>query len=139
MLKQVQKTMTIPCRGQGFNDFTREVKHEVHGSGIITGLVCLFIKDTGCSMSIQENSNPETMQDMETLVAHDAPEAHGLRQPQAEAADAHGHTRMALTAVSLSIPVQNGRLVLGTWQGICLYEHHSHAKNRRVFFHIIGD
>jgi len=136
-MKQVQKTMSVVCHGHGFNDFTREAKHQVHASGIITGLVSLFIKDTGCSMSIQENTNPEIQQNMETLIAHGTPDAHS--HAQASPADARSHTRMAMTTVSLTIPVQNGRMVLGTWQGLYLYEHHSHAKKRSVFFHIIGD
>jgi len=138
-MKQVQKTITIPCRGHGFNDFTREIRHQVHESGMVTGLVNLFIKDTGCSLSIQENTNPEILKNMEILMAHGAPEAHSQREVDANMDDVHEHTRMALTTVSLNIPVQNARLVLGTWQGVCLYEHHSHARSRRVFFHIIGD
>ena len=138
-MKQVQYTMKVPCRGHGFNDFTREVKHQLHESGIITGLVNLFIKDTGCSLSIQENTNPEILQNMEILMAHDAPDAHKQRDMASYTDDVHEHTRMALTTVSLNVPVQNARLVLGTWQGIKFYEHHSHARSRRVFFHIIGD
>ncbi len=139
-MKQIQQMLTIACRQHGFTDITPDVRRQVRDSGIATALLCLFIRDVGCSLSIQERSNPETLQDMEILVAHSAPDEHQTRRPDSrEITDAHDHTRMALTNVSLSIPVQNGRPVLGTWQAVCLYEHHSHARQRRVFFHLIGD
>ncbi|MFQ5519256.1 MAG: secondary thiamine-phosphate synthase enzyme YjbQ [Mariprofundus sp.] len=139
-MKQVQHALTIPCRNRGFTDFSHEVKKQVHASGILTGLLNLFIKDIGCSLSIQENTNPELLENMEILIAHSAPEEHAQHHADKhEAGDVHDHTRMALTTLSLNIPVQNGRPILGPWQAICLYEHHSHARNRRVFFHLIGD
>jgi len=139
-MKQFQSTMSTPCRPRGFTDITPEVKKRVRESGILTGLVNLFLKDVGCSLSIQENTNPEMLQDMEILITHAAPDDHDHHLSHAnETGDAHDHTRMALTNLSLTIPVQSGRLVLGPWQAVCLYEHHSHAKNRYVFFHLIGD
>lgn len=139
-MKQVQHTITIACRQRGFTDFTAEIKKQVHASGVLTGLVTLFLKDIGCSLSIQGNANPETLQDMEVLITHAASDDHVSPLAHAsETGDAHEHTRMALTNVFLSIPVQNGRLVLGTWQAVCLYEHHSHVRNRHVFFHLVGN
>jgi len=109
-------------------------------SDILTGLVSLFLKDVGCSLSIQENTNPGTLQNMEILMTHAAPDDHEGQLAHANTiGDAHEHTRMALTNLSLTIPVQSGRLVLGPWQAVCLYEHHSHAKNRHIFFHLIGN
>jgi len=137
-MKQIQKIMTIPCRSHGFTDITAMVKRQTHESGLYTGLINLFIKDIGCSISIQESANPETRNDMEILVTHAAPDDHQPPQSIKEVHDAHEHTRMALTNLSLTIPIQHGRLVLGPWQAVCLYEHHSHAKNRRIFFHAIG-
>ncbi len=138
-MKQVQRTIIIPCQRHGFTDFTPEVKKLVHESRLMAGLVNLFMKDTGCSLSIQETSSPDARHDMEVLLAHPAPEDHDVHRAQTRATgDAHEQTRMALTNQSLTIPVQSGRLLLGTWQAICLYEHHSHAKNRHVFFHMIG-
>jgi len=139
-MKQVQHTLTIACRQRGFTDFTYEIKKRVHESGVLTGLVTVFLKDIGCSLSIQENTNPETLQDMEIIITHAPSDDHVSPQAHAgETGDAHEHTRMALTNLSLSIPIQGGRLVLGPWQAVCLYEHHSHARNRRIFFHLIGD
>lgn len=135
-MKQFQRTIEIKCRGRGFNDFSREVKELTHEAQVVSGLITLFVKDTGCSLSIQERTNPERLHNMEILSAHKATEDHSL--PENELGDAHEHTRMALTTVSLSIPVQAGRPVMGSWQGVCLYEHHSHAPVRQVFFHLIG-
>jgi len=137
-MKQIQKIMTIPCRQHGFTDITGMVKRQLQEARLYTGLINLFIKDIGCSISIQENANPDTHNDMEILITHTAPDEHKSSDSVRETHDAHEHTRMALTNNSLTIPIQNGRLVLGTWQAISLYEHHSHAKNRRVFFHAIG-
>ncbi len=138
-MKQIQHTLTIACHSHGFTNFTTEINKRVHESGVLAGLVNLFLKDIGCSLSIQENTNKDTLQDMEILITHAAPDKHKSHHSRSnEAGDAHEYTRMALTNMSLTIPVQNGRLVLGPWQAICLYEHHSHAKNRRIFFHMIG-
>jgi len=138
-MKQLQSTIIAPCRHRGFTDITPEIKKRLRESGILTGLVSLFLKDVGCSLSVQENTNPETLQNMEILMTHAAPDDHEQHKSHAsDIGDAHDHTRMALTNLSLTIPVQSGRLVLGPWQSVCLYEHHSHAKNRHVFFHLIG-
>ncbi len=139
-MKQIQHTLTVPCRSHGFTDFTPEIKKRVHASGMLTGLITVFLKDIGCSLSIQENTNPERLHDMEIIITHAAPDEHEQSATHVnETGDAHDHTRMALTNLSLSIPVQGGRPVLGPWQAVCLYEHHSHVRNRRVFLHLIGE
>jgi len=139
-MKQIQHTITTPCQPHGFTDFTFEVKKQVHDSHIMTGLACLFMKDVGCSLSIQETSSLDNLHDMEILIAHAAPDDHDKHHAHADkAGDVHEQTRMAITRQSLTIPVQSGRLILGPWQSICLYEHHSHARKRSIFFHLIGD
>jgi len=138
-MKQFQKTLTISCRDQGFNDFTREVNAAVREGRVDGGLLTLFTQDIGCSLSIQEKNGPNALHSkMEVLTGHSAQEAHTSKADMSQI-DLHDHTRMAMTSPSLSIPVQNGRAILGSWQIICLYEHHSHAATRHVFFHLTGN
>jgi len=138
-MKQQHHSLSIPCRGHGFNDLTREIRQWVRGTGIMTGLLNVFLQETSCSLSIQENADPEIGHNIQAIVAHDT-SASGPGAEKAEyPGDIHGHTRMTITNVSLTIPVQNGRPILGTWQGIYLYEHRHHASKRKIFVHIIGD
>ena len=137
-MKQFQQTITILCREKGFNDFTREVKRVVHKARVDGGLLTLFTQDVGCSLSIQEKNSQAIHSKMEVLTGHQAQGAHAAKADMSPV-DMHDHTRMAMTTPSLSIPIQNGRPIMGTWQVICLYEHHSHAPKRRLFCHIIGN
>lgn len=136
-MKQFQHTLTISCQPQGFNEFTHEVKSLIYKGRVDGGVITLFTQDIGCSLSIQERNSPHIHNKMEVMTGHQAQDAHA--QADMKQIDLHDHTRMAMTTPSLSIPVQNGRPVLGTYQTICLYEHHSHARTRRVFFHFIGN
>jgi len=138
-MKQAHHTLAIPCRGSGFNDLTRQIRRWVRSTGILSGLLNMYLQETSCSLSIQENADPDIDQDMQVIVAHQASNSTADAQAVEESGNIHGYTRMAITNVSLTIPVQNGRPILGTWQGIYLYEHRHHASKRNIFVHLIGD
>ncbi|MEY2633629.1 MAG: hypothetical protein RIR00_2283, partial [Pseudomonadota bacterium] len=107
--------------------------------GLRQGLLTLFCRHTSASLTIQENADPSVQRDLERFLARLVPQdgryEHDLEGPD----DMPAHIRSALTQTQLSIPLQDGRLVLGTWQGIYLWEHRSHAQTRQVVLHLLGD
>jgi len=99
----------------------------------------LFVQHTSCSLLIQENADPTVQSDMERFLSRLVPDGDSIFQHTAEGPDdMPAHVRAALTAISLSIPVERGKLALGIWQGIYLYEHRQHPSTRRVLIHIMG-
>ena len=131
------KTLSIQTHGQGLNEFTPEVAAVVKSAGLDQGLCTLFIRHTSASLLIQENADPSARHDLEAwlnrLVSEDDPHyTHTLEGRD----DMPSHIKTALTATSLSIPVLDGRLSLGTWQGIYLWEHRHHGDTRQVVVHI---
>lgn len=127
----------ILVRGQGLHEFTDQVTSWLAGQGADEGLCTLFIQHTSASLLIQENADPSARVDLENWLNRLVPEddslyTHTLEGPD----DMPAHIKAALTATSLSIPVQGGRLMLGTWQGIYLWEHRHHRGKRRVILHI---
>ena len=129
--------LSIHTRGQGLHEFTAEVEAAVRAAGLEQGLCSLFVQHTSASLLIQENADPSARRDLEKwlnrLVKEDDPlYSHTLEGPD----DMPSHIKAALTATSLSIPILDGRLALGTWQGIYLWEHRRHGDTRRVVVHI---
>lgn len=127
-------------RGKGTYEITEEVEGVVRGSGIRTGTVTVFVRHTSASLVIMENADPSARRDLEgffdRLVPEDTPWfAHTCEGPD----DMPSHIRMALTRTSEVIPVMDGRMVLGTWQGIFLFEHRRAAHQREVVVSVIGD
>jgi len=138
-MKQLQHTLTVRPGGRGLNDITREVQAWVSESGIETGVLNLFVQHTSCSLIIQENADPNVLADMEAFFARLVPDGDPIFRHRAEGPDdMPAHIRMALTQVSLNIPLSGGRLALGIWQGIYLYEHRRQSMNRRIQLHLIG-
>ena len=139
-MRQLQHILTVNARGRGMTNITREVARWVAESGIETGMLNLFVQHTSCSLMIQENADPDVLGDMERFLSKLVPDGDPSFLHRAEGPDdMPAHIRMALTEVSLNIPVSNGRLALGVWQGIYLYEHRVHSMNRRVQFHLLGE
>ena len=139
-MKQQQHTMTVKGRGRGFTNITRDIQQWVSESGIETGILNLFVQHTSCSLMIQENADPDVLRDMEAFFAKLVPDGDPMFRHRAEGPDdMPAHIRMALTQVSLNIPVTGKRLALGIWQGLYLYEHRQHAMNRRVQLHLTGE
>jgi secondary thiamine-phosphate synthase enzyme len=139
-MRQAVTALTIATRGKGLYEFTEDVERWVAAQAVHTGLVTLFIRHTSASLTIQENADPDVVADLNDwfgrLVQERDPHfRHTLEGPD----DMPAHIRAALTATQLSIPVLNGRLALGTWQGIYVFEHRRAPHRRTVAAHFIGD
>jgi secondary thiamine-phosphate synthase enzyme len=139
-MRQAQQVVTITTHGKGLVEFTREAADFVRTQGIATGLLTLFCRHTSASLLIQENADPDVRTDLEAFFERIAPEDRNLYVHQTEGLDdMPAHIRTALTQVQLSIPVSAGRMVLGTWQGLYLFEHRSRPHRREVVLHIVGE
>ena len=139
-MRQAQLTLEVPTRRRGLVEITRGVADWVQGSGIGTGLLTLFCRHTSASLLIQENADPDVRTDLEAYFERIAPEEAGRYVHDAEGPDdMPAHLRTALTQVQLTIPVTRGRMALGTWQGIYLFEHRAAPHRREVVLHLIGD
>ncbi len=132
-----QRTIVIETRGQGLYEFTEEAGRFVADSGIATGLLTIFVRHTSCSLVIQENADPDVRRDLEEFFARLVPEETGWFRHTVEGPDdMPAHIKAALTASSLSVPIGSGRLLLGTWQGLYLFEHRSAPHSRRIVLHL---
>jgi secondary thiamine-phosphate synthase enzyme len=139
-LRQAQHSLTIPTRGKGLVDFTREASAFVQRQNITTGLLTIFCRHTSASLLIQENADPDVRSDLEAYFERIAPEDLRLYVHRTEGPDdMPAHIRAALTQVQVSIPVRDGRMALGTWQGLYLFEHRNTAHRREVVLHLVGE
>jgi secondary thiamine-phosphate synthase enzyme len=139
-MRQSAEVVGIRTRGRGLYEFTQDVAGWVQGQGLETGLLTLFCRHTSASLLIQENADPDVRRDLESYFETIAPEDPGRYRHDAEGPDdMPAHIRTALTQVQLSIPLIGGRLALGTWQGIYLFEHRREGSTREVAMHLIGD
>ncbi|WP_394653346.1 secondary thiamine-phosphate synthase enzyme YjbQ [uncultured Sphingomonas sp.] len=138
-MRQANHELVVSTPGQGLHEITREVAGWVASTGISTGLLTLFVRHTSCSLLIQENAAPAARRDLERYFARLAPESRTYEHDDEGPDDMPAHLRAALTAVSLSIPVVEGRPVLGTWQGVYLFEHRTAPHRRRVALHVVGE
>ena len=135
-----QKTLEFRTRGRGTTDLTAEVARVVTASGIAKGLCTVFLQHTSASLILCENADPDVRRDLETLLARLAPDGdpayvHDTEGPD----DMAAHARSVLTSNSITIPVSEGRLMLGTWQGVYLYEHRHAAHTRSVVITVMGN
>lgn len=133
--------ISISTHGQGLYEFTHAVEEFVYDSGVQQGLLTLFVRHTSCSLIIQENADPDVKRDLLAFFQRLIPPAtdpsmtwvvHRQEGPD----DMPAHIKAALTQTSIGIPVYDGRLVLGTWQGIYLFEHRDHPHTRQVVLHL---
>ena len=130
---------TIPLRvdGQGLHELTGEVARAVGRSGVAEGLCTVFLRHTSASLTIQENADPSARRDLERWLNRLVPENDPLYTHTSEGPDdMPAHIKAALTAASLSVPILGGRLALGTWQGIYLWEHRHRAGERKLVVHL---
>ncbi len=138
-MTQAQHILSIRTRGQGLHEVTREVAAWVAEQGIGTGLLTVFCQHTSASLTIQENADPDVQVDLEAFFRRLVKEDPSLYRHTMEGPDdMPAHIRGALTDVSLTIPVSGGRLALGTWQGIYLFEHRHRSHMRRLVLHLAG-
>jgi secondary thiamine-phosphate synthase enzyme len=139
-MRQAADVLSLRTAGRGLVEITREVDAWVRRQGMQTGLLTLFCRHTSASLLIQENAAPEVRDDLEAFFERLAPEDPSLYAHDDEGPDdMPAHLRAALTNTQLSIPLIGGRLVLGTWQGVYLFEHRRSPHHREVALHLIGD
>ena len=139
-MRQAVTNLSISTRRRGLLEITREVRSWLEAQSVVTGLLTVFCRHTSASLLIQENAAAEVRADLEAFFEHLAPEdptryAHDDEGPD----DMPAHLRTALTQVQLTIPVMGGRMVLGTWQGIYVFEHRRQGHPREIALHLIGE
>ncbi|MBU6246382.1 MAG: secondary thiamine-phosphate synthase enzyme YjbQ [Xanthomonadaceae bacterium] len=134
-----QGGFVVHTRGRGFSEITDELSNAIAASGVQTGLAHVFTAHTSCSLLIGENADPTVREDLERWFARAVPDGDPLFRHDDEGPDdMPAHVRSVLTGVSLTLPVHGGRLALGTWQGVYLWEHRTDAHQRRVQVTVIG-
>lgn len=139
-MRQAEHEVSVNTRGQALTEITREVQAFVTASGMTTGLLTVFVRHTSASLLIQENADPDVQSDLLAFFRRLVPEGDPLFIHTCEGPDdMPAHVKAALTATSLAIPVSAGRPVLGTWQGIYLFEHRTAPHRRRIALHLMGD
>lgn len=139
-MKQAFTVIEIQSRGRGLTEFTRELREFVNSSCIRDGLLTVFCRHTSASLVIQENADPDVRRDLDAFfgrLVEDGDPSFTHRQEGPD--DMSAHIRCALTQTSIGIPLAAGRLSLGAWQGIYLWEHRTHAHRREVALHLIGE
>lgn len=139
-MRQALQTIIVQTPGQGLLEVTRDLRSFVAETGIVTGLVTAYVRHTSCSLLIQENADPDVQTDLLGFFRRLVPEGmdwlvHTTEGPD----DMPAHIKAALTQTSIGIPVSDGRPVLGTWQGLYLFEHRRRPHRREIVLHIIGE
>ncbi len=139
-MRQFSTTLSVPTNRQGLFELTQDIRSWLLDTGIEDGLLTVFCRHTSASLTIQENADADVLYDIETFFKQLVREDPSLYTHINEGADdMPAHIRSALTDVSLSIPVIQGKPVLGTWQGVFLYEHRARNHTRSVVLHILGE
>jgi secondary thiamine-phosphate synthase enzyme len=139
-VKQAQHSLTFATAGSGLYEITREVRAWAEAQAIATGLLTLYSQHTSASLVIQENADPQVQDDLQRFFRRLVPDGDPLFRHTAEGPDdMPAHVKSALTQSSLNVPMGGGRLMLGTWQGIYLFEHRVHPHRRHVVLHIVGE
>jgi len=138
-MKAITESFIVPTRGKGTYEITDHVGELLRSSGITTGLATVFVRHTSASLVIYENADPTARADLHSYFEDLVPEDHpGLVHTAEGPDDSTSHLRMALTRTSESIPISGGRLTLGTWQGIYLFEHRNAPHRRTVTVSLLG-
>jgi secondary thiamine-phosphate synthase enzyme len=138
MLRQQSHRLTIATRGRGFLDITRKVQDWLGVAAAGEGILTAFIQHTSASLTIQENTDPDVLDDLADALDRTAPRTHPYRHAIEGPDDMPAHIKSMLTATSLSIPVVEGRAALGTWQALYVIEHRETAHQRNIVLHYLG-
>ncbi|MEH3103889.1 MAG: secondary thiamine-phosphate synthase enzyme YjbQ [Sphingomonas phyllosphaerae] len=138
-MRQAHGSLTIATRGAGLVEVTDEVAAWLHAQAIADGLLTVFCRHTSASLLINENAAPAVRRDLERYFQRLAPESRDYEHDDEGPDDMPAHLKTALTNVSLGIPVHDGRMVLGTWQGLYLFEHRAAPHRRTLALHVIGE
>jgi secondary thiamine-phosphate synthase enzyme len=137
-VKVHQRTLTVQTPGRGFTDVTAEVGRVVAEAGVSTGLCTVFLRHTSASLVIQENADPAVLRDLGRWMERVAPESDAYEHDDEGPDDMPSHLRTAITRTSESIPVTAGRLALGTWQALYVWEHRARPHRRELVVHVAG-
>ena len=137
-MKQSNKTLKIITNGQGFYEFTSDLIKYVNSTNIKNGLLTIYVKHTSCSLLIQENADIDVQKDLLSFFSKIVPENGNYIHQSEGSDDMPAHIKSALTQTSLSIPIENFKITLGTWQGIYLFEHRTMRHTRTIKLHLIG-
>jgi secondary thiamine-phosphate synthase enzyme len=139
-MRQTMHVLQSRAKRRGLTEITADVRQWVAGQEITSGLLTLFCRHTSASLLIQENAAPAVRRDMEKFFDGLAPEGAGLYEHDDEGPDdMPAHLKTALTQVQLSVPVMDGKLMLGSWQGIYLFEHRDNPSQREIVLHLVGN
>ena len=136
--QQVNGRLVVETEGQGFIEITEALSRWVFGTGVLNGLLTVFCRHTSASLLIQENADPDVRRDLLTALDRLAPREAGYVHSTEGPDDMPAHIRTMVSGVSLSIPVVDGQMVLGTWQGVYLAEHRDRPHTRDLIVHLIG-
>jgi secondary thiamine-phosphate synthase enzyme len=136
--QQAHGRLVVETKGPGFTEITEAASRWVFGTGILQGLLTVFCRHTSASLVIQENADPDVRKDLMTAFDRLAPRGASYIHATEGPDDMPAHIKTVLSGVGLSIPVMEGQLVLGTWQGLYLVEHRDEAHRRDLIFHLIG-
>ena len=132
--------LQVSTKGKGLYEITGEIARWLEGTGVREGLLTVFVQHTSASLTIQENADPDVRHDLETFFSRLVPEDPRLYRHTIEGPDdMPAHIRAALTLTQLSIPVERGRMLLGTWQGVYLFEHRAAPHRRTVVLQVMGE
>ncbi len=134
-----QETLEIRTPGRGFSDVSAAVEAIVRRSNLRTGLCTVFVQHTSASLVIQENADPAVLRDLDSWIRDVAPESRRWEHDAEGADDMPAHARAAMTKTAETIPVMGGRLALGTWQALYLWEHRERPHTRRLVVHVAGE
>ena len=138
-MRQAFETLTFRTDGAGLHEITGEVAEWLQGTGIATGVLTLFCQHTSAGLLITENASPAVPRDLLRWLARSAPEGAGYEHADEGPDDMPAHIRAVITGNSLTLPVAQGRMLLGTWQGVFLAEHRSAPHQRRIVAHLTGE
>lgn len=139
-MKQFTTSLETRTRGRGLYNINREIVQWAQAQGLTTGLLTVFIQHTSASLLIQENADPDVLHDLNAFLSRLVPDGDPDFRHDAEGPDdMPAHIRSALTQTQLSIPLVGGRVSLGTWQDLYLFEHRTAPHTRRILLHLIGD
>ncbi len=134
-----QQSIEVTTAGPGLLDVTREVERVVRQSDVRTGLCTVFIQHTSASLVIQENADPAVLRDLQRWLDDLVPESRAWEHDEEGPDDMPAHVKSAITKTTESIPVMDGRLALGTWQGLFVWEHRRRGHRRRLVVHVAGE
>ena len=139
-MRQVVDEIEIPTSGPGLHAIDAPVRRWLAGQGVREGLLTLLVQHTSASLTIQENADPDVLPDLQDAIAGLAPHggAERYRHHAEGPDDMAAHVRTVLSGVHLAIPVHDGRMMLGTWQGLYLWEHRDRGRRRRIALHLLG-